>query len=1233
MRAALVACALLGLLACGGAAPTVPEAVVPTIDRLRAEARARPNDPGAWRALAEWELLGEGGDAAAARAAIDHAAELAPHDPIVTFLSATEHEQHGRPGPALAAYLAAADQARASDDPLAPAVAEVAIWALGGLSEEVPDFDDRVRPVLERVLGDPGRLGLPARAGASGWLVGHARGRGDPARAARIAGELGCVRQARLAGPFGPYPMLGFDETLPAEGRGPLAERYDLGPTRGPHPTRTVEAQGCVLRFDGGALSAAGSWVAEATVQIDEPGEHLLALDTPNPVQVRVDGELVATVDRRTRLGPRYGFLPLDLARGEHEIEVKISSRHPRPILYLVLDRPSGSYRPERGVEPPAPDGPAALVLSALVARSRFDDLGMRERLLPVEAALEAGSPAGEPSAAALALAATASFGDPFLPSDRKRDRARRALEAASRRDPAAWWPAVRLAWMEQGGPEAVARMREVARRFPDLVGVQLDLADLLSEHGFEADSEVAVARARELNPRSCEALRAWYGVLRGRLRLDRAHALVDDLVGCDARSRARYDMLVRQRRWEDAARELARLRPLLDADDARALELSLAVATGDAERESELLAANAARYPLDPDAPLDRADRWLAGGDRAGAVRVLGEAIEDAPTYMTSLRRTRRAIAGEDWLDRWRVDGDEVIRRFEASGRTYEEHGQVLVFDYMVIRIHPDGSSTRLVHQILRVQGEESIERLGQLRLGGRALRLRSIKPDGRVLEPDRIEGIDHIEMPSLAVGDYVEYEYVREEGARNNGGFLSGGWWFQSFGQPFDISKLVVLAPRELELVVDARGPVPEAVESADGDLRVLTWTVEESRPLVEEPGWVPLPELLPVISLGVNAGWDDYFDAFRDSLADRDPFDPAIARLVRRILGRARDASVADRARILREWVLENIESGGDFDAPAPVAVHARTGSRTRVLRYLLSLAGIPADLVVTRRFGAREPSDLVDTDVWDGALVMVPRDGADPLFLWAEDRGAPFDFLPPVYRGQEAVVLRDGNPRLRLPDPSADADRHEVDIALEVEADGSARARIAETLHGNAATFWRQQLEDIPEAELERRFEAGYAARVLPGAELTSLSVEGRRDLDRPLVFRYDLRVRRIGRRVGRRLLLPSMFEVDPAGTWARLASRTSTMAVWGTRRDVRLALRAAAGRAHGPPDVRLEGPGGARFERTSQQDGDTLVVERSVAIPRMLVRADGYARFASFCRQATEAEHQEAYVGR
>src|SRR5690606_24488878 len=132
-----------------------------------------------------------------------------------------------------------------------------------------------VAPVLERVLADPGRLGLPAREAASSWLIGRAHRRGDPAGAARIASEVGCVREVRLAGPFGPYALLGFDEALPAEGRGPLAERYDLGPTRGPQPTRTVESRGCVLRFDGGALSAAGSWVAEATVHVDEPGEHL----------------------------------------------------------------------------------------------------------------------------------------------------------------------------------------------------------------------------------------------------------------------------------------------------------------------------------------------------------------------------------------------------------------------------------------------------------------------------------------------------------------------------------------------------------------------------------------------------------------------------------------------------------------------------------------------------------------------------------------------------------------------------------------------------------------------------------------------------------------------------------------------------------------------------------------------------------------------------------------------
>ena len=122
-----IALALLIAVALGGcpvSTGTTPHAL--GIDDLRRRAAERPLDPDAVYALAEGELLAPAGDASAARAAIDRALALRPDDPRTFFLSALEHNMHGRLGAGLEAVLRVVETSASSGDPRAAELAEAA---------------------------------------------------------------------------------------------------------------------------------------------------------------------------------------------------------------------------------------------------------------------------------------------------------------------------------------------------------------------------------------------------------------------------------------------------------------------------------------------------------------------------------------------------------------------------------------------------------------------------------------------------------------------------------------------------------------------------------------------------------------------------------------------------------------------------------------------------------------------------------------------------------------------------------------------------------------------------------------------------------------------------------------------------------------------------------------------------------------------------------------------------
>jgi len=846
-------------------------------------------------------------------------------------------------------------------------------------------------------------------------------------------------------------------------------------------------------------------------------------------------------------------------------------------------------------------------------------------------------------SAALLVLGGAAALSDPLRSDDVRRDDGRALLRRARARDPNAWYPALQLPRLEAAESQAVSAigaLRTAAARWPLVVAFQLSLADLAQSRGWDAEAERAIARAREIAPAACLPIKAAFDAARRRDRNELARELAEALVRCDARADARFGLYVRAREWDHARAELARL-DTFELPDTRfgilSARLGIARGAGDEATIDASLREMLAIMPRSDSLNLQIVDRQLMQGHADEARRTLDDALRREPAALNDLRRVRAAIGGIDDLRPYRMDGARVIRDFEASGRTYDQP-KVLVLDYTVIRVYDDGSTLELTHNVIRVQSEEAVDEEGEFRLpeGARLLTLHTVKADGRRLEPDMIEGKETISLPNLALGDYAEFEYVRTGSPPTGfpGGYLGDRFYFQSFEQPFDRSELTVLMPRAMTPLVDPRGPAPRAEERFDGDLRILHFGVHESRPLVVEPGAVSVREFIPSVNLGVGATWERFIDGLRDALADRDVRDPASERVLREILGDARTADPVARAKLVYAWVLREVEDSQEFFGLAPAMLASRNGHRARILRYLLRLAGVPAEIALVRSKGADSTqSDLADGETYQGVLVRItgPR---GPIWLATGDRGAPFGYVPPPLRGQDGIVLAAGAPRVRIPEGAAHADRRTLDLDVQLRADGSAAVAATETFRGMGAVYWRQQLEEIPNDQLEQRFEEAYVARLVAGASLSSLRMTGREDPEAPLVFEYAFEVSALGRRIGDHWAIPGLFPTRLAQSLARLPARTTTELV-PSPVDVEVVAHIVAPSGVAMPEIPrpidLRGPHGMKFTLVGSRDGSALVLTRSVWVPTSRIEASEYPAFAELCRAADEAESREVPI--
>ncbi|MBI2897130.1 MAG: DUF3857 domain-containing protein [Deltaproteobacteria bacterium] len=1190
-----------------------------------------------------------------------------PRDPRTAYLLALVRELRGKPRDALDMGLGALELASRSNDPLAWDLGEAAAYLVEDLDDVAPGWASRVLPVARRLVQRPGNIGPEATHVLSEILIRLGQRRAD-AELTRFGIERsGCVTDFLVAGPFGPWQLLGFDDVLGPELPGAPAGTVDLGPGRGTQPMREVHARGCAANV-GGTVPQGGTFYATSFVELDRTTEVVVRVESPNAVKLLVNDRAAFTRDALRGPVARIDLVPVVLPAGRSKLTIKLSTRHPNPVVVLSIfdattfapagrrgiDRADSPYRRDILVERARqPEGSLARMIAAATAADgevRWDELPAFERLLAAAVSLSRGDVvrareslrtlAARPDAPAVvtAIAAFAALQDPALPEDARRDRARRLLGRTAERDPDLWiapYQLARLEMAEDRTPRAIELLETALARFPAQVEIPLLLSDVLAGEGWEADALEQARRARRTNPDACRPIQTMLGLRRRTNAVLEAERLTRELAACDRASDTDAMAHMQARRWQEAERELGRLLAM-QPDNVGLLSL-LADARRGAGSLEEAYGALGAILELRPgsgEAVLRRGDIDVARGRASEARAELARALALRPGETSELRRPLAALEATTPMSAYRLDGASVIREFLASGRSYEAPA-VLVLDYTVVRVWSDGSSLELTHNVIRVQSPEGIERYGEFQPpdGAELLSVRTVKADGTRLEPEQIAGKDSLSLPNLAPGDFVEYEYVvaREPPSSFPGGFYGDRFFFRSFDTPFDRSELHVVAPRSMDLEVDPRGAAPPAEITDEGPLRAYHFRAREMRPIVAEPRAASSREFLPSVLVSRRATWSSMVNGMLDGLADKIRADPEITRLARRIAGPEGALGPAARAQRVYAWVIREVEDGGDPFAQASEVVIRKNGNRARALHCLLQAAGIPASLALVRDAAADQTrTSVANGETFEHLIVRIDLpDG--PRWVSTFDDGAPFGYLPASIRGQPALGLARGAPLWRTGVAPEGTDRRDVEISLTLDRDAGGEARVVEKCRGAAAVAWRRILRQIPTAELRQKFEQVYLGRVVEGAELLDLAVDGATDPQAPLVLRYRWRARSVARRVGQRMLLRALYATLLSPELARSPLRSLPMVVDDVvdlHVDARISLPAGFELEPTLPDVSVDGWFGRFHSRVFAAAPGEARLERSIYVSPARIAADRYPIFAGFCRAADQAQLAE-----
>lgn len=1138
--------------------------------------------------------------------------------------------------------------------PLAP----VAARRLGELAGRSPALATSVERGLSGLLAE-GRLEGFAAYRARAACAAAADGRGDLTRGAALRRENGAVQQWTLLGPVGALAGLELDRPFPPEA-GAFPSRLDGPPGSPPVEARPLSVPDGLAVLEG-EPAGADIWYLASEVRVARGGSYLVAVGATASFRAWLDGEPLA--ERRAFAGypPGAWMVPRTLAPGTHRLLLKVARGAGRATVAVAFARADGT--PSDAVNASAAAGPAAAarpgpvpvptggardlaaalepeagpVLARLVAaRDRMDNDREGAKALLAEAA--ALLPAAPP---VLAARGEAWQDDPTLAERVARARAESAFAEAIRLDPGDAATRLRQAELLRAGDRlddveaALAGLAEPEASRPRALVAR---ARFLAARGFAEGAE----RLLEAAPGDCQARELLQDLSARRDAVAREDQLARAAAECPGGLERLAEHLRRRGETAPAAELWQRLARAAPSRIEPGLALARALAArGDpaaAAREVEALERS---WPREPRLPRRRAELLELAGDRAGARAARERALRLDGSDL-ALRRALALEDGTEVLASLAQDGREAIEAWKGS-RFRPATSSLLVLDGMAVEAYPDGAWTERVHQVAHLLDTRGVERWGEVGVppGAEVLSLRTLKRDGRVLEPEEAGGGKHTaSLSGLEPGDYVEVEWLRSHRARGAAvaGFTVDPFFFRVEDVPLFRSTLAVTAPLGTGIEVDAHNLAARSPRR-EGGQEVVEVEARQVEALVAEPSDPGVAEYLPFVQVGAGAGREAMQLAAADSILDRTRASLEVRELaasVARPPGSAAPLAGEALLRAAYDRVNELVEGqgGGAWSESASQVLSRGRGSRTVLLQAVYAALGVKARLALVRPFTADPaPYRFPRPDLY-GHQVLRVEQGGRVFWLDPSTRYTPFGVLPQAARGCEALVLPGpGEAPEVARTPQGDGEGREATLRIALDRDGGAAIEGEERYLGFDGAAARAALERLDAPARKQAVEQSLA-RSFRGLALESLEVEGERRADGPLTLRWRARAPSVAHLAdGHATAEATVYPLRLGARFVQRAARSTPLLVAVEERGtLRLEVTLPPG-AEPPPgltqDVKTRF---GAYRRSERWNGKTLVREERFELERGRIGPEAYPEFVRFAAAVDEAQGQPMDLG-
>ncbi len=1104
-------------------------------------------------------------------------------------------------------------------------------------------------------------------------------------RAASLAAGQGFLRHWQLIGPFAKGRSILLDEPFPPESIFDPGATYDAGWQKLTWRSLTLPAQAPTVRPAARSFPSNGVFYAATHVRAAQAVEVIVVRTSALDLRLWIDGELIADDNVNAAFLPRRRLTRVTLHPGTHRILVKALGSFsvrltdgdgaaidnsllaaeeagapagtalaglataPQPVS--LLGRWQADSKTASDAQPPADEAAAATeTTSAGDAQIAFALAALKESRydLAVEAAdLAIAAQPDDP--ATLYHAASVYRYSRYLPSTVAKNRAESAFKKCLEVDPQFIPAYERVArYLEQDknfGP-AAETMKSGLALAPSFLRGLLRLKTTYAQASWREEEIETVRQIEAVAPHHPSAPLFWGAYYRELNNLQAAQqhlARALDIHPARTATLSSLASLARSAGDIDAAEGYLRRRLEIRPASVEAAE-ELATFLARQERYDEALEATSTLAELEPQEPKH--------ARRRGMLLEAQNRIEEAQdAYRHALRLEPGAIelarylgetqpAGDRFWDEKDENLDDWLPRIPESGPLVEEANALAILDISITRLERDGSSSEYVHQAFKVLSEEAKKELAEIETPGEVVLLRTIAPDGEILEPVPALGKSAYVMPGVVPGAIVEFAY-RVDRAHQQGRPLDmRRFYFQdpSMRQAFLLSRYVIqIAPgvdvsfdeRQLSSKDDGEALLAnvskDVAEAADGS-RVVTYEAANVPRLQPERMQPASSELIPNVAIKSKRTWGHVAAALTRSNEGSSRATSELRELARELV--ADHSTATGKARAIYDYVRQEIPAAQGGNTAAAVFFE-RAGDRDALLKALYDLAGVACDWAFLRQNEATMAAtnwSLPSENFFQHRMLAVDLDDGEGTHFVSlrSSRSLPFGFVPRGFHGGKALVLTPGAQRIvaiAASNPTSSSNSTHVFVQLTDGVDGDVTLEM--NLRDAANRANKDRLKPAPAFQKKvvlQRLVSG----LFPGAQVDSASFEGLDDIEAPMQIRA-------------RLTAPKILRpVDDKFTFRPFVRPSSLVRTFGDKGDRRLPCHFRSSGVVVRDEVRVKLSPVYRVDQlprhvvllsalgdyslTVRQSADEIHLERSMNLSPGRLAAHEYAEFLEFCRQ-------------